>query len=522
MSIFGDFHMLQTNDEDFDDLSTAAHIQAEISKGKYAPPGGHVSILKEGNGEKKEDKTVLFIGGTSHSQGKQYGFSSDLFGLDIHSTRDTFKLEKIKQVKTFGITASSDLVRMENCSAIFGTNGATLVDMKDKNDDEFDAIMWGGQDSELIYTQNRLVEIEGDKKFEVESKDGKETKVSKIDATAYPAQAREFKDMPLPPNFNPEDEIVQKNTPIGRTNHTMGKLNDKELVMIGGLTIPEAGPTMVHPTDSTLWILNVETKTWTKCIDCEFTRRAGHTMHIHNNRIYILGGYTYMNSKPTKLHAINKLIEISLVSENITPIQREIDLAVPLHMPLQNLYGFAGTATDNNIYLFGGFTVTEYSDEEEDLYISHTPHSNRSTLLPRSSVLYHIDIEKKTLSAIAAPKEFSTANATIHVTDSDINGEADRILILGGTSQQIALFCKTKFEFEECHMQGEFGGCELREMTPTTVTNSCNTCGKRFHEDCDMFKHRKTKKGDSYKCPKCKGFGIQTVRPKVKGRRGGM
>lgn len=113
-----------------------------------------------------------------------------------------------------------------------------------------------------------------------------------------------------------------------------------------------------------------------------------------------------MNSKPTKLHAINKLIEISLVSENITPIQREIDLAVPLHMPLQNLYGFAGTATDNNIYLFGGFTVTEYSDEEEDLYISHTPHSNRSTLLPRSSVLYHIDIEKKTLSASLRLKNF--------------------------------------------------------------------------------------------------------------------
>ena len=58
-------------------------------------------------------------------------------------------------------------------------------------------------------------------------------------------------------------------------------------------------------------------------------------------------------------------------------------------------------------------------------------------------------------------------------------------------------------------------------LTPTTVTNSCNKCGEKIHADCDMFKHKKTKKGDSYLCPKCKGFGIETVRPKVKGRRGG-
>ena len=71
-------------------------------------------------------------------------------------------------------------------------------------------------------------------------------------------------------------------------------------------------------------------------------------------------------------------------------------------------------------------------------------------------------------------------------------------------------------------MQQEFGGCELKVMTPTTVTNTCTACGKQIHEDCDMFKHKNHKKGEYYKCPKCKGFGIKTVQPKVKGRRGGM
>ena len=68
------------------------------------------------------------------------------------------------------------------------------------------------------------------------------------------------------------------------------------------------------------------------------------------------------------------------------------------------------------------------------------PHTNRSKLQPLSFVLYHIDIGSETLSALIAPLEFATANATAHVIETDSNGEADRILILGGTSKQIALF----------------------------------------------------------------------------------
>ena len=44
MSLEGDFYMLQTNDDQYDDLRTASSIQADITKGKYVPPGGHVAI----------------------------------------------------------------------------------------------------------------------------------------------------------------------------------------------------------------------------------------------------------------------------------------------------------------------------------------------------------------------------------------------------------------------------------------------------------------------------------------------
>ena len=118
--------------------------------------------------------------------------------------------------------------------------------------------------------------------------------------------------------------------------------------------------------------------------------------------------------------------------------------------------------------------------------------------------------------ALDAPKEFATANATMHVTDNDMDGKAERLLILGGTSKQIVLYSKSKFEFDKCDLQSEFGGCELNIMTPTTVTNTCTTCGKLIHEDCDMFKHMK--QTANYKCPKCKGFGNEKSSQKLRGK----
>ena len=156
------------------------------------------------------------------------------------------------------------------------------------------------------------------------------------------------------------------------------------------------------------------------------------------------------------------------------------------------------------------------------------PHSsrNRGKLLPFFSVLYEVDIEKQTLLSIEAPKEFGTANATMHITDTDNNGKAERIVILGGKSKQIILYSNSEFDFEQCDLQGEFGGCKLEQMTPLTVTNNCATCGKNIHEYCDIFKLMSNQNPKTtaagYNCPKCKGYGIVTVRPKVKGRRGGL
>ena len=42
--------------------------------------------------------------------------------------------------------------------------------------------------------------------------------------------------------------------------------------MVSGLTMPAAGTTIAHPTDSPVWKLNVKTHSLMKCINCEITR----------------------------------------------------------------------------------------------------------------------------------------------------------------------------------------------------------------------------------------------------------
>ena len=97
-------------------------------------------------------------------------------------------------------------------------------------------------------TQSRLVEIKGHKEFRLETtKEGKETKISEIQVTAFPSKTHELKHVQVLEDFNPEDEIVQKNTPIARTEHTMAKLNDEEMIMIGGLTLPKGRSNYLSP-----------------------------------------------------------------------------------------------------------------------------------------------------------------------------------------------------------------------------------------------------------------------------------
>ena len=170
--------------------------------------------------------------------------------------------------------------------------------------------------------------------------------------------------------------------------------------------------------------------------------------------------------------------------------------------------------TTSHIYLFGGFIANKYDDTKENLYETHSPYQSRGKLLPLSSALFHINMKEKTIEKIYAHQEYASACPTMHITDFDQDGKAERIFIIGETTKQNIIYSKNDFELKQCEIPHEYGCCRLEKMTPNTVTNTCSMCHKKIHSDCDSYKHMKKK--PSYTCPKCKNIEFLSQRPKVK------
>ena len=64
-----------------------------------------------------------------------------------------------------------------------------------------------------------------------------------------------------PKEFKIDEEVIQKNTPNPRRGHQMAMLRGSSFIMTGGVTMPEAGPRIDHPHDSSCGF-------WTSQLKC--------------------------------------------------------------------------------------------------------------------------------------------------------------------------------------------------------------------------------------------------------------
>ena len=96
----GQIFLIQRMPGNFHDLATKASIQKDIDKGDFIPPPGHVSILKT-DPEDESRHTIISTGGADFEQGKEWGFSGDLFGTHFESINDKFEVLKVEQVQSF-------------------------------------------------------------------------------------------------------------------------------------------------------------------------------------------------------------------------------------------------------------------------------------------------------------------------------------------------------------------------------------------------------------------------------------
>ena len=123
----------------------------------------------------------------------------------------------------------------------------------------------------------------------------------------------------------------------------MAKLRGSIFIMTGGVSMPEAGPRIEHPHDSSTWLLDVKTKVWEKCEDCECMKRAGHMMMVHKENVYVVGGYTYEHHRLKKLFLLDEVIEAAGVTKDII-ITRKIVVTNLTGKNLPNITDFPSQA----------------------------------------------------------------------------------------------------------------------------------------------------------------------------------
>ena len=140
------------------------------------------------------------------------------------------------------------------------------------------------------------------------------------------------------------------------------------------------------------------------------------------------------------------------------------------------------------MYCYGGHEVPYCKSHHKNLHISHNPECDRHKLLKQSSVLFQINIEECTLKSLKSLPEYKTANGMMHILSKTENGEAEKMVILGGYNRHLLLFSKHELVLNECELGEEYGGCRLKVMTPTTCSETCEGCGKTIHSECDMLK----------------------------------
>ena len=98
-------------------------------------------------------------------------------------------------------------------------------------------------------------------------------------------------------------------------------------------------------------------------------------------------------------------------------------------------------------------------------------------------------VQSVQFSSVNAPQDFKTTNGSIHVLSKQEDNSADKIALLGGYSRKLVLYSKSDFALTKCDLHENYGGCRLMMMTPATITETWDQCGKAAHLDCDMYKN---------------------------------
>ena len=517
MSTEGVFINLLQTQQQISDKRTKKAEQKVIKKSEYLPPPGHISIIRNGTSE-DGDRTshLIFHNGIVWKHGRTWDYAEDWFCLDISWNLNSISCDNLKHVQAFHVTSKSTGPAMEECSTSFGYVQAASCDLSDESSDLFKVIIFGGQSTETATTSDRLEIISGPNDFD-----------GPLDCQAYRSHPREYSEFKLPREYKRDlDSIQTGKVPTSRCGYSLGKLSANLLVCTGGLSIPKADKNKFHPSDSNIFLLKHREIEWIQLEGKEELQRTEHTMQIFNNKVYIVGGYSFRNHLASQIFPYNEVIEVEIHhSENnesfwcsVKTIQ--IEIMPEFGSPYLTNMSFAGDSS--NMYLFGGYKWPNYDPVKENMYELCPPRTSHNKKPKQDSGFVILDLMSMTIQHTRAPGEFATADGSLQILSKNEDNQLESLLIVGGVALRIDVYSKLNFCLEKCEISDEYGGCGVTLATRDKETLSCSVvgCSHKVHLICDLYtKALSRKTNENYVCPKCADYDPVTKKKRPKGRK---
>ena len=523
MAAAGLFINLLEKHEVLTDKKTKKAEEKSIKKSDYVAPPGHNSFLKHGVIEDGISTSYLiFHNGVSWQHGRTWDFAEDWFCMEISWSSSSISTENLNHVQAFHVTSKSQGASMENCSTSLGYVLAAAADLSEPESDSFEVLVFGGQSTETAQTSNRLEIVTGPSDFD-----------GALDCKAYRSGPRLYKEFKLPNEYSSDLDLIQSGcVPSSRCGHSLAKISSTLLVCTGGISIPRASKEKFHPRDSNIFILKYPQIEWVKLDRIEALDRTEHSMHIFDDKIYVIGGYSFRNHLASEIFPFNQVLEVELhraedgsevfFSSSVRTIN--IDIMPDVGHPFLTSMCFAGDA--NSLYLYGGYSWPSYDPLKQNMFKFCPPYTNHNKRPKQESNLVIIDLVRMDIKVIQGSSEFATADGSLQILSKDDNGQIENLLIVGGTSERLDLYSTFDFSLTECNITPEYGGCVVTLGTRNKDTLSCSTpdCDNVVHIICDKYTRGLAKMtSNRYLCPMCADFDPVTKkkRPKaVSSRRG--
>ena len=388
-------------------VTTAKAEDKLLEDAQYVPPPGHISFLK-GNFRDGEcgRASMVSLGGVRMQDSRTWKNASEIFSRNFSWASGAFLVGDLDRLKSFQVTTTK--ARTSHGSVTAPLFGATFVDLEPKESKDFHLLVAFGEDVERFCSNSYIFEVKGSIGDKIEA-----------DVTKWLPEKLVFREFEKPRGWPDGSEFVQKGVvPTARSGAQIGILGnpDKDnpsftILCPGGVCKPTPGPTRILPEDSNLFLLKYPEMIWTKLPSQEMLLRSHHSMHISERTAYIIGGYSWKDSKAKKPFPITEVTRITFTDDFQIQLIDVIQLQVP-SIPA------SCAGLNKTLYLFGGIAFPDYDQEKENLHCFLPPETPRNKVPDPSPQLLKINFSEESLSVFSGSADAGSHSGSLQIMNT--------------------------------------------------------------------------------------------------------